>query len=193
MNDAKRVAAAMATQEGSQKLKTLFDAMDADGDGKVTQTEWAAGIAENQELCAELFGSMRSEGDLLQVFDHLSPVKQTEGITWEGFQENTGGLRLVLTMGDSLRSEDGGKELRSLYEALDSNADGAVTIEEWIAGVERIREQPQPWIGPLTNKAEIAAAFKRLDADSDGLLTWEEFTGGAERYREAAAEQVSLG
>ena len=61
MNDAKRLAASLASSDGSEELRELFLAIDTDGDRKLTQEEWAKGVASNKELVQKLLGSSRSE------------------------------------------------------------------------------------------------------------------------------------
>jgi len=189
MNDAKRLAASLASSDGSEELRELFLAIDTDGDGKLTQEEWAKGVASNKELVQKLLGSSRSEQELFDMFSCLAPDAQAEGVTWESFLRNAASLRGAVSVAELSSTEGGVAELQRLFDSIDSDSNGTIDIDEWSQGLVEHNEFCAKVFGGPTNIADASALFKRLDDNRDGVLTWEEFKAGAARFRQSEEPQ----
>ena len=50
------LASTLASPMGKLELKQLFDALDVDGDGRVSRKEWGAAVARNRTLAQKYFG-----------------------------------------------------------------------------------------------------------------------------------------
>ena len=83
MDSALRVAQALATQEGAQELKALFDGLDKDGDGKVTSKEWGSALSKNKDMMSKYFGGkdMKSIGKAFKRID----ADGSGDLTWDEF------------------------------------------------------------------------------------------------------------
>ena len=73
------------------------------------------------------------------------------------------------------------------FERLDTDNDGKLSREEFVAMAERGAGRPRGERGPVQIadvRARADQAFTRLDTDSDGFLSVEERRAGRERGRE---------
>ena len=50
------LASTLASPMGKLELKQLFDALDVDGDGRVSRKEWGAAVARDRTLAMKYFG-----------------------------------------------------------------------------------------------------------------------------------------
>lgn len=62
------------------------------------------------------------------------------------------------------------------FKQLDANADGKVTLAEYLAA-------PSPNGAPAQNKDERTARFKKMDANNDGSLSLDEYKAGRAAMR----------
>merc|ERR1740120_660920 len=77
------------------------------------------------------------------------------------------------------------QQLKKIFEALDSNADGGVSREELAAGLEK-----DDSVGKLVEEAGFNTEYyvlEQLDTNQDGRITWDEFE---KHLRAAAKEEV---
>ena len=58
---AKKLAAALATEEGRNELKALYESLDGDGDGKLNAEEWSTGLAANAKIVGKYFGGVSAQ------------------------------------------------------------------------------------------------------------------------------------
>ena len=80
---AKRLRAALATEEGKAELKALFMRVDIDGDGKLTPDEWSQGLAANNDVIEKYFWGC-SVADNREVFTKID-TDNSGALTWEEF------------------------------------------------------------------------------------------------------------
>jgi Ca2+-binding EF-hand superfamily protein len=156
----------MASDFQCSKVAGIFGAMDADGDGYLTEQDFRALAArwselrpgaDNTRLVAIMMGwwtTLRDAagtdqvaiGDVLAVVDRLGEMPEAVTATAE-----------------------------AMFEAVDENGDG------WISPAE-YRQLVEAWTGRQTDTSEV---FARLDLNHDGYLSrgefathWSEFWAG---------------
>jgi Ca2+-binding EF-hand superfamily protein len=71
--------------------------------------------------------------------------------------------------------EDGGGELKALFDALDKDDDGSVASKEWYNSVRKNLKQLKKYFGGSSVR-QVSMAFKKLDSNGDNTVTWAEFT-----------------
>ena len=76
-------------------------------------------------------------------------------------------------------SEEGQAELKVLFDSLDEDGDGKVTIAEWGKAVAQNKELLAKYFGGDVAAKPAAgsafSAFKKIDVDNSGALDWAEF------------------
>jgi len=180
---------AMAEERALTQLKTLFKSIDANADGNVSKDELVAALAKDDSI-----GALIKEAGLNQDYNVLEKLETSvEGrVTWEEFQANlkkqaiaevleTGNVAAVELAAD----EKALKELKKLFESLDSNQDGAISKEELAAGLNKDEN-----VGKLVAEAGFNPEYyvlEALDTNADGRITWDEFE---KHLRQAAKEEV---
>lgn len=153
---------AMASDFQRRKISGVFGAMDDDGDGYLTETDFRA-------LTARWLG--------LRGTDASSPGgERLTGIMmgwWATLDDAAGGggkvsLDQVLQVVDELPAMPGAVTgtAEAMFEAVDENGDGAISAAEY----DRLIAA---WNGVGTPSEDV---FALLDSDGDGRLSREEFT-----------------
>ena len=81
-----RMAQALASIEGEEELKRLWDVIDADGNGVLTADEWAEGVKKEAETMRVYFGvkSATNKKAIKKAFKKLDT--EGTGLTWEQFK-----------------------------------------------------------------------------------------------------------
>ncbi len=151
----------MASEFQRSKVALVFDAMDADGDGYLRESEFAAlaerwtvirgaapGSAEHTRLSSIMLGwwaalLAASDGDQVTLDDVLRLADRL----------NATDLSVVATA-------------EAMFEAIDEDRDGHISREEY-------RRLIEAWNGRETDTDQI---FPLLDLDGDGYVSREEFT-----------------
>ena len=179
----------------------LLNRIDNDSDGMVTKAEFVAGAPEDLDdsSASLLFDALDSEGagaltasDLASGFQQLAAEIQSALIqlqTASGQQSGPGGRR---------------PDPSELFSTLDTDGDGSVSREEFVAGrpddvtegqanqlFDRIAGEDSdsvtedefvagmmPPPPPPGGRGDGADLFSSLDADGDGILTLAEFVAG---------------
>ncbi|MFD9737390.1 EF-hand domain-containing protein [Umezawaea sp. NPDC059074] len=154
----------MASEFQRRKVAVVFGAMDTDGDGYLTESDFteltmrwtelrraAPGTRDHARLSAIMMGWWHT---LLAVSDQDRDGKVTP--------------EEVLIVVDRLPAmlDVVTDTARAMFEAIDENADNEITAGEY-------RQLIEAWTG---RKADTDDVFARLDRDGDGRLTQEEFT-----------------
>lgn len=102
-------------------------------------------------------------------------------LTWDEFLGAVGGARAVLALGQAMATAEGRRELKGLFDSLDTDADGQVSGHEWGRGLAQHRPLMSKFFGG-SSKAEVGAAFKRMDADGSRGLSWGEFVAATDAH-----------
>lgn len=172
----KAVTAAMALDEGLEELKSLFEKLDKDANGKVTSKEWGRAVSENKDLMSKYFGGSTCK-EIGQAFNWID-ADGSNDLNWEEFLLATKEFDAAFAVSDMMSYEDGRAKLRALFETLDKNADGKVSKKEWSSGVAANAELLAQYFGG-SNVGQVGRAFSRIDANNDNSLSWDEFVNAS--------------
>ena len=88
---------------------------------------------------------------------------------------------------DTIETEEGREELRSLFVTLDTDGSGAVSSKEWGAAVTANEELMRKYFvtekdWDMDWKEAVGRAFNLVDSDGNKDLTWDEFVAKAKSY-----------
>jgi len=72
---------AVAREEGKSELRRLFTTLDRNGDGRISITEWARGMADHGPTMAKYFGGTTYE-HLMALFRHID-TNGSGYLSWE--------------------------------------------------------------------------------------------------------------
>lgn len=153
---------AMASDFQRRKISGVFGAMDTDGDGFLTETDFRALTARWLDL--------RGTDSSTPAGQKLAAVM----MGWWGTLDDAAGgagrvsLDQVLQVVDELPAAPGAVTgtAEAMFEAVDENGDGVISAAEY----ERLIAA---WNGVGTPSGDV---FALLDSDGDGRLSREEFT-----------------
>merc|ERR1740121_2803417 len=180
---------ASAEERAMTQLKTVFGSVDKNTDGLINKAELADALKRDPKL-----GALIKEAGMDQSFANLDKLEtKTPGcINWDEFQASlkAAAVEEVLDTGnvaavELAADEKAFQELKKIYEALDSNKDGAVSREELALGLKQ-----DPNINHLIEEAGLNTEYyvlEQIDDNGDGRITWDEFES---HLRKAAKEQV---
>ena len=153
----------MSSDFQRRKIAGVFNAMDVDGDGYLTERDfrvltdrwtgirgWASGTEGHQRLTAIMMGWWQT---LLTASDQDRDNKVT--------------LDEVLLVVDGLSAQPAAVTgtADAMFDAVDENADGRISSDEY-------RQAIEAWTGKTT---DTDAIFPVLDLNGDGHLSREEF------------------
>lgn len=129
----------------------MFETIDANGDGQVTQEEMRAHAATRfQEADADKDGFLTPEEMMASRVG-----KRAERMLER--HDTDGNGQLSASELEAAAAEQGGKRANRMMSRLDANSDGKLTLDE------------------MTAKRDPAKIFERLDKDGNGTLSAEEF------------------
>ncbi|MER7679022.1 EF-hand domain-containing protein [Streptomyces sp. NPDC096934] len=153
----------MASAFQERKLKGMFAAFDADGDGCLREDDFTALVARWSRLPAVGPGTplrARVETLLMGWWDALLAAGNAGG-------DGTVDLGELLTLVDRLPTLSDAviATADTVFDAVDSNGDGRISPEEHRRLVETWNGQP----------VDMTGVFERLDRNGDGHLDREEF------------------
>lgn len=152
----------MASRLQCGKVSAVFRAMDADGDGCLTEADFLAVAARWTELRGAAPGDAdRVHGIMLGWWSALAEAADADGDAHVTVEE-------VLTVVDLLPGMLGSvaATASALFDAVDADRDDLISAAEYRTLIEA-------WNGCRT---DTDAVFGILDDDGDGHLTREEFT-----------------
>jgi len=140
-----------------QKVAGVFEAMDADDDGHLTESDFRALTAR--------WITLRGDGDHTRLSEIMMGW-------WATLRDAAGTDRVAI--GDVLAVVDQLGQMpqavagtaEAMFEAVDENGDGRISPAEY-------RQLVEAWNGRETDTAE---AFALLDLNHDGYLSRSEFT-----------------
>lgn len=179
-------AAAMATDAGRAELKTLYDTLDSDKDGKVSSKEWGRAVGKQAPLLRRFLGADTTVAQLGKAFKMID-TNGDDSLSWNEFvtfadRVAGGGQRAIEAFAAAMATEAGRAELKALYATLDADKDGKVSSKEWGKAVGKQAPSLRKLLGADATLAQIGTAFKLMDANGDGSLSWDEFTAYVDSF-----------
>ncbi|MDX6742180.1 EF-hand domain-containing protein [Actinocorallia sp. A-T 12471] len=159
----------MANTFQREKIRGVFTAMDADGDGALTESDF-------QELAAR-WTAVRADGDHARLTRVMTGWWSTLRAAADADGDGRVTLEEVLAVVDVLPTmpEAVNATAEAMFETVDANGDGRISRQEYRTLIEA-------WTGRPTDTDLI---FPRLDLDGDGylsraefLLLWRDFWAG---------------
>jgi len=134
-------------------LKKDFKAMDKDGDGNISKSEF-------REFMKKKAGSKKTNDEIESLFDALD----VDGDSTLCFNE------LIQTVSDHQMSEVP-ERMWKIFRKIDLDQDGNLTSEEIKTALEGSKDFE--WFKKMN--IDIDAALKEADVDGDGKISYEEF------------------
>ena len=160
--------------KGLAELRSLFDSLDRDGNGKITQQEWGKKVNEFDYVMGKYFGGV-SLKEVGQQFKRIDADGSAE-LSWEEFVIAAGLEELLIA--EKSPPPDRLAELRSLFDSLDKDGDGNVSGKAWVQKIEENQVLLSKYFGGTTLD-EIGMALVRMDVDGNASLSWDEFVAAA--------------
>ncbi|WP_328498754.1 EF-hand domain-containing protein [Streptomyces sp. NBC_00414] len=153
----------MASEFQERKLKEMFAAFDADGDGRLREEDFRALVARWSDLPGVGAGTelrARVEALLMGWWAALLEVGDADG-------DGAVDLGELLLLVDRLPAmvADVTATAETVFDAVDADGDGRISPEEH-------RHLVETWNG---RPANMAGVFESLDLNGDGYLGREEF------------------
>lgn len=150
-----------------------FEAMDADGDGVVTQEEFESFLAERPRLQNRAQNRSQNRG-------------MTRGMARDGRAGPGGGHGIWGTFGPIGDIDDEARAALAerLVERFDTDGDGMISEAEIIAGLEYMQEMRND------PAARSRMMFERMDTDGDGMISAEEFEAHHTEMRERMQDRA---
>ncbi|MET1073139.1 MAG: EF-hand domain-containing protein [Umezawaea sp.] len=153
----------MASEFQRRKIAVVFEAMDTDGDGFLTESDFAELTRRWTELRRAAPGTRdhaRLSSIMMGWWHTLLEASDLDRDNKVPIEEVLYVVERLPTMLDVVTGT-----ARAMFEAIDENADNEITAGEY-------RQLIQAWTGSRTDTDEV---FGRLDLDGDGRLTEDEF------------------
>ena len=152
----------MASELQRRKVAVVFDAMDVDRDGFLTEADFQA-----------LAARWTATRDWAPGSDHHTRLAELMTGWWAVLAESDLDRDDRVTLDEVLAVNDGWEALAeanrstaiTMFDAIDENADGQISADEY-------RRIVEVWTGQETDTDEI---FPLLDSDGDGYISREEF------------------
>lgn len=173
------------------QLKLIFDAIDSDANGSVSQAELSAALVKDTNI-EQLMKDAKMNPDQ-SVWRNLD--KNQDGrITWDEFKASLYEVATEIVKQESdlpavelPADEKALMQLKKVFDSLDKNHDESVDKDELSAGLNKDEKLIQ--LIAEANFNTLGFVFEQLDANQDGKVTWEEFQAA---LRAAAKEEVKV-
>lgn len=149
----------MASDFQRRKVSTVFEAMDADGDGYLTEPDFQA-LAGRWTAIRGPAGGDRLTEIMLGWWETLRAAADEDRDDRVTVDEVLRVVDRLPAMLDAVRAT-----AVAMFEAVDADGDGRIAAAEY-------RQLVEAWNGRPTDTDEV---FPLLDADGDGFIDAEEF------------------
>lgn len=194
------VAAQSANRD--EFLQKMFARLDADGDGKVTQEEFATAMTKRQGASGQADPNRPDPAAIFQKAD----TNADGSITLDEFKtamaqmRPAGGHHGQRAGGPppgpppaGANDGDGDDDSGKVFDKLDTNHDGVVSMAELLAAVQAPGADDASGSTSAGGTADFEKLFKAVDADGDGSITQGELSGFLKAARQLLAGQDSAG
>ena len=157
-------------------LRSLFNSMDVDGNGYVSQAELRSKIAKDDEI-QKLLTAAGGDGSS-HVWEQLDDDGDGK-ITWAEFEgmlspDSGAFVDVVAGPGTAAPEEDDKPvDLKALFKSIDVDGDGTITkaeLRKKLAADNTVQKLLTKMGGDGNSHV-----FEQLDEDDSGTITWEEF------------------
>eukprot|EP00930_Biecheleria_cincta_P090069 TRINITY_DN79409_c0_g1_i1.p1 TRINITY_DN79409_c0_g1~~TRINITY_DN79409_c0_g1_i1.p1 ORF type:complete len:247 (+),score=62.49 TRINITY_DN79409_c0_g1_i1:38-778(+) len=91
----------------------------------------------------------------------------------------------------ALATAEGQREFKALFDRLDKDADGFVSLEEWVALLYKEERVVKRFLGDASIQ-EIREAFRQIDKDHNGTVNFEELVRASEVFTVSAKTGAAL-
>ena len=152
-------------------LKTLFERLDSDRDGRLSSDEFAAhdGHTLHSTLRQVDLGSMMPLMIMLHSgmggSAHDAPSRHGAAMLEAAFARQDGDKDGVVSFGEFESHHLGA--LRQAFDTIDGDKDGAIDVRELEAMMRHLPHETAAHVKP----------FAELDSDGNGAISWSEFLG----------------
>jgi len=166
--------------------KVVFDSITKDGEGSISKMELINKLGPNDTI-----RGLIKEAGLNPNWGTMKGTRIEGRVTWDEFEMNlknqTPQQAVVAAAVELAADEKALLQLKKLFQALDTNADKAVSKEELAAGLAKDES-----IETLVKEAGFNTqygVFDGMDDNKDGRITWDEFEV---HLRSAAKEEAKV-
>lgn len=160
------VAASAKTDGEDHRKGPMFETIDANGDGAVTQEEMSAHDAARFAMADADGDGFLTANEMLKVRGGKRAEKMLKKFDKDGNGE------LDESELEAAAEHRGGKRAAKMMEHLDANGDGKLALSE------------------MTARRDPAKMFERLDEDKNGSLSAEEFAKARKMYKHGAKRKA---
>jgi Ca2+-binding EF-hand superfamily protein len=182
--------------DSSDLATKLFARIDGDGDGKVTEDEFSAAMEKrlgktDSDSAASIFKAMDSDGDGgINVSEFKTAMEQMREQSKSAAAGENATQGPAGAGGPPPSAEE---EADEVFDELDTNEDGVVSIDELLASLESDESDSASTDSTdttesATQKEKLEALFNAADGDGDGSLTKAELTTVIEQLRKRAED-----
>lgn len=202
-------ASAAAGVNQTEIMQKMFDRIDHDGDGKITQEEFSESMQKRFEKAghpsagkpdaAAVFESVDSDQDgainLAEFKTAMDTLREQHRAQPSGGAGGSGpaqrGGPPPGGMGGAGGPPSAEAAAEEVFDELDTNKDGTVSIEELMASLVEDSEASGGTEDSLAagQRADLEKLFKAVDADNDGSISKTELTTVFTEMRKRADEE----
>ncbi len=190
------ISSLTASQTGASRpdpaefLQKMFERIDRDGDGKVTEQEFttdmekrfgsdasASGRPDAAEIFKQADGDSDGAIDVSEFKEAMKSMRQQSAAT-QGGQPPAGG--------PPPGGGSGAAKAEEVFDEMDTDKDGKVSLEELLAALEKKQEDGATGgSSAAVDKfaTEVKELFQSADADGDGSITQTELASLFEQLR----------
>lgn len=182
------VSEKVAEQIALTQLELIFDSIDTNADGNVSQIELRNALRDDSLVSLIKASGMSGDGHALEQLD----TNQDGVVTWDEFywKLKKAAVAEVQQKGTLAAVEDAADkkallELKFIFQSIDTDSDNSVSKAELSAALDRAES-----LGVLLEDAGFnlkQEILDQLDIDKDGVISWAEFD---KHLRPTAKEEV---
>lgn len=176
------------------QLKLIFDSIDKDASDSICKVELTSALETDSNR--DKLGSLIKDAELNPGYNLMKDLDTDNNgrITWEEFSKHLEAAAVkeveadgVVAAAEIPADQKVEKQLRSIFESLDADADDTISQEELVAALNK-----DPGLSDLVKEAGFNSQFnvmEHVNTDKTARITWREF----EEHLRASAKQEVMG